>query len=169
MEVQIVTEQKKCPVRSVSRTKRLTGQKMRKGRFSLPFRDGSQGIRLADKLMGSGRVAGGRRRTARLRRGKITGNLVLGHVERNELVRRIASGALHVELNRFASRLVFLLDGLVVGKHGDRVFGALGIGLAERDRDRTDVLSGLGLLNGELEIVAVTLALEFFEVVVVSR
>ncbi len=73
-----------------------------------------------------------------------------------------------VKLNGFAGSFVLLFDGFVVGDDGHGILRFFGIGSVERDLHGADALRGLGFLHGELVVVAIAAALEFFEVVAIA-
>src|SRR5271165_199886 len=99
--------------------------------------------------------------------GQIAGDLVLAYVEDDDFVGGLFGGALYIELDGLAGSFVLLLDGFVVGQHGDREPGFFRIGLVQRHLHGTDALRGLGFGKREFVIVAVAAALEFFEVVLI--
>src|ERR1700684_1326782 len=87
-------------------------------------------------------------RSARWRRGRIfrgaqiAADLILCHVEYDDLVRRART--VNVELNRLSSRFVLFLDRLVVSEDGHRVFAMLGVNLAKRNLNRANALHFAG-------------------------
>src|SRR6516164_4290319 len=99
--------------------------------FSLMF-FGDRSCRSTRVLLAGG-VAGGSCPAGGLRRRQIPGDLVLVHIEYHDFIRRGVRGALHVELDRFARRLILLLDGLVVGQNRDRIFRLLLVRLVQGD------------------------------------
>ena len=70
----------------------------------------------------------------------------------------LASG--HVELQRFVDALIFLFHPFVVGDQLNRVLVLLQVGLLEQNHDVADLLGRLGLLQIELDVVAVAESLE---------
>ena len=74
-----------------------------------------------------------------------------------------------VELDGFVRRLVFFLDGLIVGDDHQRVFVFFRVGLRERDLNGADVRRGLRLGQVQLEDIALAGALQLVEFFLVAR